>query len=251
MQRRRTAFVMMLLAGCGASKPASEAPSPTGHLVEDTTDASDDDGGDDDGLELISDRGHVDPDVAAQKIGPHAEALNACYADRLARRRWLGGSVELTWDLAADGALMGVRVGQSDLGAWPVEKCLLAVAREVAFGKPIGGKADVTFPVSFSAGSMALAWDDDQAIRAVGGKYTELGACAKTGGGDPTNVTVTIYVGTRGKVQSVGFAAPTGVAEAWADCAEGKVSAWTLTDPRGKVAKLSFVDRPAALPEDE
>ena len=97
---------------------------------------------------------------------------------------------------------------------------------------------------AYSAGSGALPWDEDQAIRAVGGKYAELGGCARSGGGDPSDVTVTIYVGTRGKVQSVGFAAPAGVAEAWADCAEAKVSAWTLTDPRGKVAKLSFVYRP-------
>jgi len=251
MRASRTVALAVLAAACGSTPPRTEPPAPTRHVVEDTAHDDDDGGGEDDGLELISDRGHVDPDVAAQRIGPHAEALNACYADRLARRKWLGGSVELTWDLAADGTLTGVKVAQSDLGAWPVEKCLLAVAREVEFGKPIGGKADVTFPVSFSAGSMAMAWDEDQALRAVGGKSTELATCAKAGGGNPTNVTVTIYVGTRGKVQSVGFASPGGLTEAWADCAEAKVAAWTLTDPRGKVAKLSFVYRPAATPDED
>lgn len=248
--RTLSTTLVLLVAACGgksAPPPAEPSPPPPApRIVED----GDED--EDDGVEILSDRGRVDPDVAAEKIGPHAAALNACYADRLQRRRWLGGQVELTWQLAADGTLLGVRVGQSDLGAWQVEKCLLAVARGVSFGKPIGGKADVTFPVQFSAGSAALAWDEDQAIRAVGGKYAELAACAKPGGGDPENVTITIYVGTRGKVQSVGFAAPAGVAEPWADCAEAKVSAWTLPDPRGKVAKLSFVYRPRAIePEEE
>lgn len=240
----------LLLAACGsntAPRAAETTPAPAERRIVEEPD----DGEEDDGVEILSDRGRVDPDVAAQKIGPHAEALNACYADRLARRRWLGGQVELTWQLAADGSLLGVRVGQSDLGAWPVEKCLLGVARGVSFGKPIGGKADVTFPVSFSAGSAALPWDEDQTVRAVGGKPGELRTCAKAGGGDPSNVTITVYVGTRGQVQSVGFAAPGGVAEAWADCAEAKISAWTLPDPRGKVAKLSFVYHPVAMPDDE
>ena len=248
----RCLVLVLALAACGGPPTPAAEPAPTRRVVEDSTDASDDSGdGEDDGLELVSDRGRVDPDVAAQKIGPHAEALNACYADRLQRRKWLGGSVELTWDLAADGTLVGVRVGHSDLGAWPIEKCLLAVARGVGFGQPIGGKADVTFPVSFSAGSMALGWDDDQAVRAVGGKPVELGGCAKVGGGDPSNVTVTVYVGTRGKVQSVGFASPTGFDDAWADCAAGRAMTWALTDPRGKVAKASFVYNPAAIADED
>ena len=250
----RALIAALTLAGCGGAKtPAPTPVTPTRHVIEDTaTDDGDGDGsGEDDGLVLVSAHGHVDPEVAAHKVAPHAAALNACYADRLDRRKWLGGAVELTWSLAADGALAGVRVATSDLGAWPVEKCLLQVAREISFGKPIGGKADVTFPVSFSAGSMAQPWDETAAIRAVGGKLVELGGCAKPGGGDPDNVAVTIYVGTRGKVQSVGFAAPRGVTEPWADCAEAKVLAWTLPDPRGKVAKLSVVYRPAAIAADE
>ena len=83
-------------------------------------------------------------------------------------------------------------------------------------------------------------------MRAIGGKPVELAACAKPGGGDPANVAVTVYVGPRGKVLSVGFAAPQPLAPAWADCAEAKVGAWTLTDPRGKVAKLAFVYHPVA-----
>lgn len=253
MGRGGTLLVAALVVSCGGKPaPAPVEPAPTRHVIEDTSDDDAGSGGEEDGVEIVGDKGHVDADLAARMVEPHAGELNACYADRLNRRRWLGGSVELTWRVAGDGALTGVHVATSDLGAWPVEKCLLAVARGISFGKPIGGKpAEVTFPVQFSAGSGALPWDEDTAIRAVGGKFTELRACAKPGGGDPENVTITIYVGTRGKVQSVGFAAPAGVTDAWADCAEAKVSAWTLTDPRGKVAKLSFVYRPAALSDDE
>ena len=47
-------------------------------------------------------------------------------------------------------------------------------------------------------------------------------------------------------MQSVGFAAPTPIAPAWADCAAGKIGAWMLTDPRGKVAKLAYLYHPVA-----
>jgi hypothetical protein len=206
---------------------------------------------DEDGVEIVSTRGKIDPDAVTRAIQPHAAALEACYADHVGRRRWLGGGIELRWDVGADGAMAQVRLIRSDLGAWTIEKCVLDIARQLSFGKPRGGKAHVSAPVEFSLGSGAVAWSEDQAVRAVGGKFKELGECAKKAEtADPTNVTVTIYVGTRGKVQSVGFASPSGFDDAWADCAQGRAMAWALTDPRGKVAKLSFVYNPAES-EDE
>jgi hypothetical protein len=50
----------------------------------------------------------------------------------------------------------------------------------------------------------------------------------------------------------VGFASPRGFAEAWADCAERAILGWSLTDPRGKVAKLSVTYNPSgADPGDD
>jgi len=242
--------LLIALAACGGAKPPTPivAEPPPADDSGNPDDADDDD--EDDDVEIVSTRGKIDPDVVTRAIQPHAGALEACYADHVGRRRWLGGGIELSWDVAADGAITSVRLTQSDLGAWAVEKCVLDIARQLSFGKPKGGKAHVTTPLSFSAGSGAVLWSEDQAVRAVGGKPKELAQCASDGG-DPTNVTVTIYVGTRGKVQSVGFASPTGFADTWADCAAGRAAAWALTDPRGKIAKLSFVYNPAAIESDE
>jgi hypothetical protein len=253
MRTAITALAVLWAAGCGGHARPSSTVTTTETDSDPVADVADDrdPDSDDDGVELVSDRGRFEPEVAAAKFAPHATAFDACYRDQLARRRWLGGGVEMTWSVAADGKLESVHLGASDLGAWPIEKCLLAVARQVDFGKPDGhGKAAVTFPVQFAGGSGALAWDSDQAERAVASHRRDLAACAKTGGGDPANVTVTVYVGTRGAVQSVGFAAPLPLADAWGDCAAAKVSAWTLTDPRGKVAKLSFVYHPVATDDD-
>lgn len=246
-----SACALLVAAACGgASRPAPvvatpDEPDDSGNRDRDAPEEDDD-------LEVVSTRGKIDPDAVSSAIEPHASALEACYAQNVGRRRWLGGGIELRWDVAADGAVTSVRLTQSDLGAWTVEKCVLDIARQLTFGKPKGGKAHVTTPLAFSAGSGAVMWTEDQTVRAVGGKLKELASCAKSAAGiDPTNVTVTMYVGTRGKVQSVGFASPTGFDDAWADCAAGRAMGWALTDPRGKVAKASFVYNPAALDEEE
>ncbi|KAB2906876.1 MAG: AgmX/PglI C-terminal domain-containing protein [Kofleriaceae bacterium] len=250
--KQLTYLVLAAAAACGGKqKPQPIVATPP---VEDNgarDGASSDEEADDD-VEIISTQGKIDPDAVTRAIEPHASAIEACYVQNVGKRRWLGGGVELRWDVAADGALAQVRLVRSDLGAWTVEKCVLDIARQLSFGKPRGGKAHVSAPLSFSHGSGAVPWDEDQAVRAVGGRFKELAECAKTAEtADPTNVTVTLYVGTRGKVQSVGFASPGGFDDAWADCAAGRAMAWALTDPRGKVAKLSFVYNPAETPEDE
>jgi hypothetical protein len=206
------AWLGLALLGCGgAAATTPVAPTPVEDAAPIDPDDDGDDGEDDDGVELVSDRGRIDPEVAAARVAPHAAALNDCYTQNLARRRWLGGTVELTWVVAVDGKLSGVRLSQSDLGAWPIERCLLEVAAGVNFGKPQGhGPAEVTFPVSFAGGGAAVGWDDDQAQAAVGGKPSELRACAKPGGGDPYDVAITIYVGTLGAVGRLRRAAAAG-----------------------------------------
>lgn len=248
------AFIAVITASgaaCGGKnqvEPVVATPPP----IEDNGAPDETSSEEEDGVEIVSTQGKLDPDAVTRAIQPRAGAIEGCYADHVGRRKWLGGGIELRWDVTADGALAQVRVVRSDLGAWAIEKCVLDIARQLSFGKPRGGKAHVSAPLSFSLGSGAQVWDEDQAIRAVGGKFKDLAECARSAETtDPTNVTVTIYVGTRGKVQSVGFSSPGGFEDGWADCAQGKVNAWALTDPRGKVAKLSFVYNPAATDDDE
>ena len=247
------ALVPALLGGCGGA----EAPPPAAPHVDEAPpdrapppppDQARDEDDEDDELVVSSSRGSVDPAVVSERLAPRTAAIEACYATRVGRRKWLGGGLELMWDVRADGTIAAVRVASSDLGAWPIEKCVLAIARDVSFGKPRGNKpARVSAPVSFSAGSGAIAWDDASAAKAVGGRLTKLASCGPggAGGAQPTDVTITLYLGTRGRVETVGFASPRGFSEAWADCAERAILGWSLTDPRGKVAKLSVTYNPS------
>lgn len=261
----RTSRVMMMAAlavGACGGKPAPAPAAPTREpvvVVEAqppvrvaAADSREDPGGgggggdDEDGLEVSSTRGSIDPAVVSDKLQPKASAIEACYSTQVGRRKWLGGGIELAWEVAADGRVTAVRLASSDLGAWPIERCVLGVARGIGFGKPRGAKpARVSAPINFSAGVGAVRWDEKRADKAVSGKLAKLASCTPAGEAAPADLAITLYLGTRGKVQSVGFASPGGFSEAWADCAEKAIMAWSLTDPRGKVAKLTVTLNPS------
>ncbi len=232
----------LFLAACGGSSQAAAPPEPviqakkvTRVPVEETEA--------DDGMEVKAAHGHMDPAVVEAGISPHAGELSDCYTSRVGKRRWLGGHVQLHWDIRANGDVTAVKLAESDLGSWPVEKCLLDIARGATFGRPIGGDADFVVPLDFATkGAKNDFWDEDKALHAVGGQLAKLDKCGKAAHGKlPDDVTVTLYVGPHGAAQSVGFSSGKSVIDdAWADCAEKAALNWRLTDPRGTVAKLAI-----------
>jgi hypothetical protein len=240
--------IFCLVAACGGggkqSAGATKPVTPT-HVTR-TIPVADTEP--EDGVEVVSTHGHMDPAAVEAGLAPHKESLSECYTTRVGRRRWLGGHVVLHWDINKAGEIVAVKLAESDLGAWPVEKCLLDVARAAAFGKPIGGDAELTVPLDFSIKGKSTFWDEDQGLRAVGGQLVKLDACAKAKGvkhGHPSDVTITLYVGPQGKAQSAGFSsAKTVLDDAWVDCAEKAVLAWRLPDPKGTIAKLAIRYRP-------
>ena len=240
---RRAVPALALLFACGGKPPPP--PPPPKPAAPPPVQAQPDTGDDDaePGVTILNARGRMDPAAVVAGIKPHGAELGECYTSRVAGRRWLGGHVVIHWDIKKDGTISRVRLAQSDLGAWPIEKCLLDIARAATFAKPIGGDADFTLPLDFSAKGGALDWDDDQALRAVGGQLMELDACGKKARA-PRSVAITVYVGTRGKAQSVGFASDASeIDDKWAECAEKIALAWRLKDPaghRGHIGKLSI-----------
>jgi hypothetical protein len=229
---------VVALAACGSKPPAADtgptvSARPLTRVQVEEPEA-------DDGVVIAGGKGHVEPEVAVAAIAPHRDQLTACYLQRVGRRRWLGGHLVLRWEVAADGTVDRVLLADNDLGAWPVEKCVLELARDIQFGAPIGGPAEVTLPLAFSAKGSVGLWDDDQSAKAVGPQLAKLDACARGQPVTPKDVAITIYVGPRGKPLSVGFGSTaSAIADAWATCAEKAVLAWHLPDPKGQVTKLA------------
>ncbi len=240
----RLAVVAALVAACGSSpKPKSAAPvvispqSTTRTVVENDSEPTD-------GVTIVNARGRMEPADIETGLSPHTAELTDCYMSRVGKRRWLGGNVEIHWDISKEGEITAVKLAASDLGNWPIEKCLLDVAKAAKFAKPKGGDADFMVPLAFSAKGKALAWDEDAGLRAVGGQLVKIDNCVKDKKvktkTPPDDVTITVYVGARGAAQSVGFASKASVLEeTWADCAEKAALGWRLPDPKGQVAKLA------------
>lgn len=194
----------------------------------------------DDGLQVEGLRGRIDTYDIQQGVEPHAQAIDDCFTQNRGKRRWLGGQVELAFQVGAEGQVESVHVSQSNLGAWPVERCLLEVARGMTFVKPKGGPtAEFTLPLAFASRTPPDDWDEARSGAEVAPHEDALAACSESGT-PPQVATVTLYVGTRGQVQSVGFASGGPVDEAWAACAEQTMLGWTLTDPRGRIVRLVF-----------
>lgn len=269
--------VPLVIVGCGGSTaPPPEKPAePPRKKITRMPIETPEDEGPEDGVTFVKTKGAMSKEAIEEGLAPFTQPLSDCYTKKVGKRRWLGGHVVLHWDIQGDGTVTSVKLSESNLGSWVVEQCLLDVAWQATFAKPSGGDADFTVPLDFSARGGTKIWDEDQAIRAVGGQLATLDDCddfvpgpkpkivpkkpkpkhpkkkppPKVADDDkpvrpekpPSNVTITIYVGPQGRTQSVGFASETTeVGARWAACAEKTAAAWRLPDPRGQIAKLAI-----------
>jgi TonB family protein len=243
------------LVACGGSEKKVESPAddepeivqddeaPTRHHSSVPEMGDDDDDDDGEGMAISGLKGHLDPYDIQNGVKPHSTALARCFEGVAKKEHYLGGEVVLSFTVARDGSVKSVQASRSSVGSWQVENCLLTESQSMSFKKPKGGEADFTLPLDFDARRPANWWPEEKAEEEVANRPAELRDCRKEAGvKDPQNVWVTLYLGNRGVVKSVGFASPhkRGIDPLWAECAVGKITAWTLNDPRGKVAKLGF-----------
>jgi len=234
------------LTACGGSSPPPEKPvEPPPKKVNRVVieDESAQNEAPEEGVTFVKAKGSISKEAIEEGLAPHQTAMAECYTQKVGKRRWLGGHVVLQWNLRGDGTLTSVKLTESNLGSWAVEQCLLDIAWGATFGKPGGGgDVDFTVPLDFSAKGGSQPWDEDQSLRAVGGQLAMLDDCddfefepkptrpvrkgrkaprpkkdVKAEVAErparpekpPKNVTMTLYVGPGGKLQSLGFASST------------------------------------------
>jgi len=167
--------------------------------------------------------------------------ITRCYADAQAKLPYLGGRLEIKLRVGAKGELKKSFVSSSTMGNYQAEKCILAVARELAFSKPHGGpEAEFTYPLEFRGPRNVSEWDGGRVQPAVARHKRDVSQCkARGGGGLPAGLSLTVYVAPGGKVTSAGVSADAPLDDAFAACLVDKTRLWRLDDPLGRIAKAT------------
>jgi hypothetical protein len=246
MQKPLAACLVLALAACGGSTHAkTEAKTEPERQPTRVPIAPQDDDDDDSGPGDVQASGMLGT-LQTADIQPVIEKswndVETCFTDHAARLRYVGGHVELKFRVARDGTVKHVHVAVGDLGAWPVEKCVLELAQAMTFPRPKGGEAVFSFPIDFPARSRTVSMEAGRAASDIGPRLKKLGKCNQASDGDAVPpLDITLYVGPGGKVLSVGFASngDEPIPFGWADCVHDEITTWKLTDPRGAVAKTT------------
>lgn len=180
-------------------------------------------------IEIEGTYGYLDQQVVQRAVDATAASFDACYRPLAESFRYLGGLAYLKIRVGRDGVVKKAWVDNGDLGSWKAEKCLLRLARTMAFGPPRGGDALVEVPLQFLAWTPADPGDGTELTAKL---PRALARCP----GAPATATVVAYVGPGGRLKSTGFVGE--VPEAWADCATAKLKVLRVRDPRGRVLKV-------------
>src|SRR5262245_54036781 len=91
--------------------------------------------------------GRLDEAVVQRAVADAESAIEWCLRHPAGGLDYIGGRGVVAARVSRDGHVNHAQVVDGDLGAWPVEKCLVDLARKLSFGKPQGGEAEVRIPL--------------------------------------------------------------------------------------------------------
>jgi hypothetical protein len=174
--------------------------------------------------------GVLDERVVDSAIKPHVRALSACFTKAGDARKYLSGQVVMRFVITASGRVSDVQVIKNGLGSYPVETCLVAEGKQIAFPAPEGRRGtDFEYSMTFqSTGERSvIPWSGEEMARHLYGIATELASCGAIGTAD---VDVIAYVEPGGSVGSVGFASEGSLDATAADCAAALMRKVRISD---------------------
>jgi len=170
----------------------------------------------------------------------------ACHEPRARELPMLSGRIEFAIQVDVDGQTRRVEVRASDLGDRDLERCLSEVIRGTKFRRPNGGIANVTWLMTLEparAASPTEAWEAGRVTRVVGKRMDDLRTrCDLTT--SSSDLTVTAYVNSVGKILAAGVASPAGRTDQHLDCVAEGLMSWPMPRPQKRYAKVSFVLSP-------
>jgi hypothetical protein len=187
-----------------------------------------------------SELGSIDPAAVKRAFTELNDRFTECQKRALDRVEVLAGNVKFFLRIGPDGTAKWAYLEESEIGDRDTEKCLVDVVMAARWPKPEAGDAEARYSMELPLQTTRPpnAWRSDK-VAEVLGKHGE--AIDKCKAGQNAAFHATMYVGTGGKVLSVGVAVSTQGAEEKADClANTLMKMKGLPSPGSWPAKVSF-----------
>jgi hypothetical protein len=190
------------------------------------------------GVEL--ERGFLNQNEVNAVLEKHTATLISCYERAGEARRYAAGTVKLRFLVAASGEVTDVLVVGSQLGNYPVERCLVVEGRKIPFPKPGGGRpCDFDYELEFRSSQPHSVVDlkADHFGRKLSGRVPALGRCGSPGDGA---VAAVAYIRPGGQVVSVGLQSNKPIDTLAAKCVVDQIHSWKLRGKKGNLVRTQF-----------
>jgi hypothetical protein len=152
----RTLVIFVLAWGGACSRPA--AP-PKAAVAQPKPPPPAPPSADEDGLAVSGVLGTLDQDAIQRGVATRFSRAADCFQRQARQRPYLAGSISLEFRVATDGRTKRLRIVESTVGSWDVERCVQSELQATVFDRPRGGEAEFTYPLSFDGRVDATLWD--------------------------------------------------------------------------------------------
>jgi hypothetical protein len=208
----------------------------------------------DEDVELDFSQGYLNQGDVSATMEQHTAQLTSCYERAGGAAKFAGGVVKLRFLVGPDGVVHDVLVIDTEIGNYPVERCLVVEGRKIPFPKPGGGSgADFEYSLEFRSSKQThvVDWQKDVLRKRVVAKLPSLVRCGNPGVGDRP-VAAVAYISPRGYIVSVGLASAGQLDTMAAMCVVEEIHKWRFAPraDRGQLVRTIFPlyrGRPGAL----
>jgi hypothetical protein len=174
--------------------------------------------------------GVLDERAVDRAMKPHVRAMSACFSKAGDARKYLSGQIVMRFVVSASGEVSDVQVIKNGLGSYPVENCLVAEGKQIAFPAPEGRKGtDFEYSMTFqSTGERSvIPWSGEELARRLYGISTDLAGAERSA---PRTWMSSPTSSPAGSVGSVGFASEGSLDPSAADCAAALMRKVRISD---------------------
>lgn len=219
---------LALLVGCSSAPPPAPkaAPPPPKPEAIDPGPTS-----------MESDVGGMNEEAVEAAFTSLQRPLQDCLEQGFSRVNELGGHLKLAIRVDKRGETRWAYLSESTLGDRETEKCVLDVARNKTWPKPVGGEGLAQKTFDLDPRVEPVPWQEHKIRGALKHAANDVARCRR---GIEGRFTATAYVRPDGHVLSAGVSPPSEKGEEASDCLVDAIRRLKFGSPGGKPAKVTF-----------